>query len=62
MSNSFSARATLSVAGQRYEIFRLPALEAEFKVSHLPFSMRSCWKICCASKMAKPSVPTISVP
>jgi len=23
MSNSFSARATLSVAGQRYEIFRL---------------------------------------
>jgi len=40
MSNSFSARATLSVAGQRYEIFRLPALEAEFKVSRLPFSMK----------------------
>ncbi len=40
MSNSFSARATLSVAGHRYEIFRLPALEAEFKVSRLPFSMK----------------------
>jgi aconitate hydratase len=40
MSNSFSARAALDVAGRRYEIFRLPALEAEFKVSRLPFSMK----------------------
>ncbi|MFN2308474.1 MAG: aconitate hydratase AcnA [Gammaproteobacteria bacterium] len=40
MNNSFSARATLSVAGRRYEIFRLPALEAEFEVSRLPFSLK----------------------
>ena len=40
MSNSFSARAALSVAGRSYEIFRVPALEAEFKVSRLPFSMK----------------------
>ncbi len=40
MSNSFSARATLIVAGHSYEIFRLPALETDFKVSRLPFSMK----------------------
>ncbi|MBZ0071015.1 MAG: aconitate hydratase AcnA [Gammaproteobacteria bacterium] len=40
MSNSFSARTSLSVAGRHYEIFRLPALEAEFKVSRLPFSLQ----------------------
>ena len=40
MSNSFSARGSLTVAGRSYEIFRLPALEAEFKVSRLPFSMK----------------------
>ncbi|MBI5461888.1 MAG: aconitate hydratase AcnA [Gammaproteobacteria bacterium] len=40
MSNSFSARGSLNVAGRSYEIFRLPALEAEFKISRLPFSMK----------------------
>ncbi|MFP5504561.1 MAG: aconitate hydratase AcnA [Gammaproteobacteria bacterium] len=40
MSNSFSARAALNVAGRSYEIFRLPALESEYKVSRLPFSMK----------------------
>jgi len=40
MSNSFSARGSLSVAGRTYEVFRLPALEMEFKVSRLPYSMK----------------------
>ncbi len=40
MSNSFSARGSLSVAGRTYEVFRLPALETEFKVSRLPYSMK----------------------
>ncbi|WJW74401.1 aconitate hydratase AcnA [Thiohalobacter sp. IOR34] len=40
MSNSFSARDTLKVAGRDYEIFRLDALEAEHRVSRLPYSLK----------------------
>ena len=40
MTNSFSARGSLSVAGRSFEIFRLSALEAEFKVSRLPYSLK----------------------
>jgi len=40
MKDSFKARATLSVSGKRYEIFRLDALEKKYKVSRLPYSLK----------------------
>src|SRR5436305_5824638 len=38
--NSFGAKHTLEVGGQRYEIFRLDALQARFDVARLPFSLK----------------------
>ena len=38
MSNSFSTRGVLSVGGEDYEIYRLPALETD--VSRLPYSLK----------------------
>src|SRR3954452_18964986 len=38
--NSYDARATLSVAGRDYEIFRLDALQARYDVARLPFSLK----------------------
>jgi len=38
--NSFGARATLSVGGRTYEIFRLDALQARYDVARLPFSLK----------------------
>ncbi|WP_290652810.1 aconitate hydratase AcnA [Aquisalimonas sp.] len=40
MTNSFNARSTLSVQGQSYEIFRLDALEKQFDLGRLPFSLK----------------------
>ena len=40
MSNSFSARADLTVGNKDYEIFRLNALESDYRVSRLPYSMK----------------------
>jgi aconitate hydratase len=37
--NSFDARADLEVGGETYEIFRLEALQSEFDVARLPFSL-----------------------
>jgi aconitate hydratase len=39
-TNSFGARATLSVGGRDYEIFRLDALQARYDVARLPFSLK----------------------
>ena len=39
-SNSFGARASLSVGDRSYGIFRLDALEADYRVSRLPYSMK----------------------
>jgi aconitate hydratase len=39
-SNSFGARASLSVGDRSYDIFRLDALEADYRVSRLPYSMK----------------------
>src|SRR6201991_2213742 len=39
-TNSFGARATLSVGGRNYEIFRLDALQARYDVARLPFSLK----------------------
>ncbi|MGI8713949.1 MAG: aconitate hydratase [Solirubrobacteraceae bacterium] len=39
-SNSFDARATLSVGDRSYEIYRLDALQAKFDVARLPFSLK----------------------
>ena len=39
-SNSFDAKATLSVGDRSYEIFRLDALQAKFDVARLPFSLK----------------------
>ncbi|MGZ4233531.1 MAG: aconitase family protein, partial [Solirubrobacteraceae bacterium] len=39
-SNSFDAKATLSVGDRSYEIFRLNALQAKYDVARLPFSLK----------------------
>jgi aconitate hydratase len=38
--NSFGARATLQVGGTTHEIFRLDALQAQFDVARLPYSLK----------------------
>ncbi|MGH8400818.1 MAG: aconitate hydratase AcnA, partial [Gammaproteobacteria bacterium] len=40
MKDSFKSRATLAVGGKHYEIFKLEALEAKYKVSRLPYSLK----------------------
>jgi len=40
MSNSFSARSNIQVDGAEYEIFSLKALESEYRISRLPFSLK----------------------
>ena len=39
-TNSFDARATLSVGDRELEIYRLDALQAKFDVARLPFSLK----------------------
>ena len=39
-TNSFDAKATLSVGDRQFEIFRLDALQAEHDVARLPFSLK----------------------
>src|SRR5262245_63455244 len=39
-TNSFGAKATLSVGGRDFEIFRLDALQSRFDVARLPFSLK----------------------
>ncbi|HWH45863.1 MAG TPA: aconitase family protein, partial [Thermoleophilaceae bacterium] len=38
--DSFGARSTLQVGGERYEIHRLDALQASFDVARLPYSLK----------------------
>src|SRR3954469_742953 len=38
--NSFDARAGLEVGGSSYEIYRLDALQAQYDVARLPFSLK----------------------
>jgi aconitate hydratase len=40
MPNSFDAKATLTVGDRDYEIFRLDALQAEYDIARLPFSLK----------------------
>jgi len=40
MNDSFGARSTLDVGGERYEIFRLDALQAKYDVARLPYSLK----------------------
>jgi aconitate hydratase len=40
MTDSFRARATLSVSGTEYEIHRLDALQSDFDVARLPYSIK----------------------
>ena len=40
MADSFSSRATLDVGGERYEIFRLDALQERYDVARLPYTLR----------------------
>ena len=39
-SNSYDAKATLSVGGTDYEIFRLDALQEKYDVARLPYSLK----------------------
>ena len=38
--DSFGARATLEVGGEKYEIFRLDALQSKYDVARLPYSIK----------------------
>ena len=38
--NSYDAKATLTVGGRDYEIFRLDALQASYDIARLPFSLK----------------------
>ncbi len=38
--NTFAAKGTLDVGGRSYEIFRIDALQANFDVARLPFSLK----------------------
>ena len=40
MSDSFSAKVTLSVSGREYEIYRLDALQEKFDIARLPYSLK----------------------
>ena len=40
MSNSFEARSTLTVGDTAYEIYRLEALQAQFDIARLPYSLK----------------------
>src|SRR5436190_24279073 len=40
MSDSFGARDTLEVSGSEYEIYRLDALQANYDVARLPYSVK----------------------
>ena len=40
MADPFSSRATLDVGGERYEIFRLDALQERYDVARLPYTLR----------------------
>ncbi|HSR62972.1 MAG TPA: aconitase family protein, partial [Gammaproteobacteria bacterium] len=40
MTNSYNARTTLKVNGKDYDIYALKALEDEFDISRLPFSLK----------------------
>ena len=39
-ANSFGARATLDTGGRSYEVFRLDALQSEYDVARLPYTLR----------------------
>src|SRR6201986_696275 len=39
-TNSFGAKATLTVGAASYEIFRLDALQSQFDIARLPFSLK----------------------
>ena len=39
-ANSFDARAELTLAGRRFEVFRLGALAGSFELARLPFSLK----------------------
>ncbi|HEX5340103.1 MAG TPA: aconitate hydratase AcnA [Gammaproteobacteria bacterium] len=40
MKDSFKSRATLAAGGKHYEIFKLDALEKQYRVSRLPYSLK----------------------
>jgi aconitate hydratase len=40
MTDSFGARSSLEVGGERYEIFSLEALQARFDVARLPYTLK----------------------
>jgi aconitate hydratase len=40
MANSFGAQATLDAGGRPYEVYRLEALERDYTVSRLPYTLR----------------------
>ena len=54
--DSLGTRRTLSVDGVSYDYFSLEAAaDAGLgDISRLPFSLKCCWKICCATRTVVP--------
>jgi aconitate hydratase len=50
--DSFNCRREMTVAGQTYVYFDLKEAEANglTGASKLPYTLKVCWKICCAMK------------
>ncbi|MGH3082299.1 MAG: aconitase family protein, partial [Gaiellaceae bacterium] len=40
MADAFGARSTLEVGGERYEIFRLEPLQAQYDIERLPYTLK----------------------
>lgn len=51
MKDTFGARSTLSVGGDKFEIYRLDAV-TDGHVKQLPYSLKILLEICCGMKMA----------
>ena len=60
MPNTFDAKATLTVSGRQYEIYRLDALQAKYDVARLPFSLKILLENLCATRTANQFAPRTS--
>ena len=59
-TNSFDAKATLTVGGRDVEIFRLDALQSRFDVARLPYSLKILLENLLRTEGTAPSRPTTS--
>ena len=60
MNNSFNARTSLDVNGQRYQIFALDALRDQFDLARLPVTLKILLETYFVQRMASMSLLVIS--